>query len=104
MGEEEDHWYIVPFIVVAGLLIVMQHAKNKKHPIDDWPKYLLFMGTATQVSSLIWKTFGYLIYYFTGSDYFFFHLIYLLLHSNSESAMIGLFSLMAFGWTLTFNR
>ena len=104
IGEEEDHWYIVPFIVVAGFLIVLQHAKNRDSPRDDWPKHLLFMGTATQISSLIWKSFGFLIYYFTGTDYFIFHLIYLLLHSTSESSIVGLLTLMAFGWTLTFQH
>lgn len=69
----------------------------------DWPKMLLFVGTVTQVSSLFWKTIGYVIYHYTGADYFLFHLIYLLLHSTSESAIIALVTLIGFGWTLTFK-
>jgi hypothetical protein len=57
----------------------------------------------TQISSLCWKSFGFLIYSYTGSDYFLFHLVYLLLHSTSESAVIGLVCLISFGWTLTFR-
>ena len=44
---------------------------------------MMFTGIATQISSLVWKTFGYLIYVHTGSDYGFFHFIYLLMHSMS---------------------
>lgn len=84
MGEEEDHWYIVPFIVIAGFFIVLQYQKKKEfNEKDNWVKMMLFAGTATQVSSLIWKTFGFLIFAYTGQDYFFFHFIYLLMHSTS---------------------
>ncbi len=46
-------------------------------------KFMMFTGTATQVSSLTWKTFGYLIYLYTGNDYGLFHFIYLFMHSMS---------------------
>lgn len=69
----------------------------------DWSKMLLFIGTVSQISSLFWKSIGFVIYSFTGSDYFFFHLIYLILHSTSEAAMVGLVILIGFGWTLTFS-
>ena len=107
IGEEEDHWYIVPFIIVAGLLLVNQYIKSVRYMGPqgmDYPKMMLFMGTVTQISSLFWKSFGFLIYIWTGADYSFFHYVYLLLHSTSESAIIGFISLMGFGWTLTFNR
>lgn len=61
------------------------------------------MGTVTQISSLFWKSIGFIIYVYTGSDHFLFNLIYLFLHSASESAILALLCLMAFGWTLTFN-
>lgn len=64
---------------------------------------LLFAGTITQVSSLFWKSIGFVIYHYTGADYFLFHLIYLLLHSTSESAILALVTLIGFGWTLTFQ-
>lgn len=43
----------------------------------------MFGGIATQMSSLFWKTIGFGIYIYTGSDYMFFHIIYLLMHSVS---------------------
>lgn len=64
---------------------------------------MMFGGIATQISSLTWKTFGFLIYTFTGSDYGFFHIIYLLMHSVSESLVIGLIVLIGCGWTINFT-
>lgn len=64
---------------------------------------MMFAGIATQISSLVWKTFGYLIYVYTGSDYGLFHLIYLLMHSISESLVIGLIILIGYGWTINYN-
>lgn len=92
---------------MAGLLVVNYYfklIKDQGPQALDYPKMLLFMGTVTQVSSLFWKMMGFLIYIFTGSDYFFFHIIYLLLHSTSEAAIVALLTLIAFGWTLTFNK
>lgn len=74
-----------------------QQMKNEKH------KLMMFAGIATQISSLVWKTFGFFIYVNTGSDYGFFHLIYLLMHSISESLVIGLIVLIGFGWTINFS-
>ncbi len=74
-----------------------QQLKEEKH------KMMMFAGIATQISSLTWKTFGYLIYIYTGSDYGFFHIIYLLMHSVSESLVIGLIVLIGFGWTINFK-
>lgn len=105
MGEEEDHWYIVPFIVAAGGWMVYYYMNRFAAEREvDWAKMLLFGGVCTQVSSLIWRTVGYLIYHHTGKDYYFFDIIYRLLHSTSESAIIGLFTLIAYGWTLTFTH
>ena len=104
MGEEEDHWYIVPFIVGAGAWMVYYYFNAYAQMRDiDWAKILLFAGVCTQVSSLVWRSIGFTIYHFTGWDHYFFHVIYLLLHSSSESAVIALFTLVAFGWTLTFE-
>jgi hypothetical protein len=106
VGEEEDHWYIVPFIVIAGMALVhfyMQEFRTAGSRDPDWSKMLLFVGTVAQISSLFWKSMGFVVYSWTGSDYFIFHLIYLLLHSCSEAAMVGLVILIGFGWTLTFS-
>jgi len=64
---------------------------------------MMFAGIATQISSLIWKTFGFLIYTYSGSDYGFFHFIYLFMHSISESLVIGLIVLISFGWTINYT-
>ena len=108
VGEEEDHWYIALFIILAGLALVHFYIRNIREQgvlsSMEWPKLLLFMGTVTQISSLFWKSIGFVVYTYTGSDYFFFHGIYLLLHSTSEAATVALISLLGFGWTLTFSR
>jgi hypothetical protein len=61
----------------------MNEARKDPNAPTDWAKMLLFAGTATQISSLCWRSFGFLLYHYTGSDYVFFHFIYLLLHSTS---------------------
>jgi membrane-associated HD superfamily phosphohydrolase len=105
VGEEEDHWYIVPFIVAAGIAVVHFYMKEMglHRRKMEHAKMLLFVGTVAQVSSLFWKSIGFAIYHYTGADYFLFHLIYLMMHSVSESAIVVLVTLIGFGWTLTFN-
>lgn len=71
--------------------------KSEKH------KMIMFAGIATQISSLVWKSFGYIIYVYTGSDYSIFHFIYLLMHSMSESLVIGLIVMIGFGWTINYT-
>lgn len=107
IGEEQDHWYIFPFIIISGLIVVQYYMNEfrKSGAISlELPKLLLFAGTITQISSLFWKSIGFTIYHYTGADYYFFHLIYLLLHSTSQSAIIALVTLIGFGWTLTFTK
>jgi len=65
---------------------------------------IMFAGISAQISSLVWKTLGFLIYVYTGADYMLFHLIYLLMHSMSESLVIGLIVLIGFGWTINFKH
>jgi hypothetical protein len=96
----------LPFLVIAGVLLAnyyLNEYKNSHSNEFDWSKILLFVGTITQISSLTWKSIGFIAYLYTGKDYFIFHVIYLLLHSASESAIVALVCLIAFGWTLTFN-
>ncbi len=69
---------------------------------EELHKYVMFVGSATQVSSLTWRTFGYLAYVYTGFDYSLFHFVYLFMHSLSESLVIGLIVLIGFGWTINF--
>ena len=107
VGEEEDHWFIAPFIIVAGLIVAHFYIKEIRYQgpqIMDYPRMMLFMGTVTQISSLFWKSLGFLVYTFTGADYSFFHYIYLLMHSTSEAAIVALITLVGFGWTLTFTK
>ena len=49
----------------------------------EWARVLLFGGVCAQVSSLLWRSIGFIIYHFSGCDHYLFHLIYLLLHSCS---------------------
>jgi len=65
-------------------------------------KIAMFTGVAAQVSSLSWRTFGFILYSYSGHDFGFFHFIYLLMHSMSESIVIGLIILIGFGWTINF--
>lgn len=62
----------------------------------------LFCAIATNISSLIWKGFGFLIYSYFGVDYLLFHLIYLFMHAISETMVITLLMLIAFGWSLNY--
>ena len=86
VGEEEDHCYIVPFIIIAGLAVAQYYTSEFKRSgstSSELPKILLFAGTITQISSLFWKAIGFVVYHYSGADSFIFHLIYLLLHSTS---------------------
>lgn len=65
-------------------------------------KIVMFTGVAAQVSSLTWRTFGFIIYTYSGHDFGFFHFIYLFMHSLSESIVIGLIILIGFGWTINY--
>jgi hypothetical protein len=85
VGEEEDHWYIIAVILgTAVWMIWFYNGKLKGQNIkEQWHRMMAFAGIATQVSSLVWKTLGFVLYVNTGSDYVFFHLIYLFMHSVS---------------------
>jgi hypothetical protein len=56
------------------------------------------------ISSLLLKYIGYIIYaYGSGSQHGFFDLMYLFLHSTSDSIIMVMLMLLSFGWTVTFN-
>lgn len=105
MGEEEDHWLIVPVIIAIGTWIFT----SDKHFLDnnaqsdpDYAKLIIFGAISSNISSLIWRSFGYLIYRNFGVNYFFFHFIYLFMHSISETTTLGLLILISMGWSLNF--
>lgn len=106
LGEEEDHWYIIPLIVTLGMWLIMANKDYMKlAPGErdiDYAKMGLFCAIATNVSSLIWKGVGFLIYTFFGADYLLFHLIYLFMHAVSETIVISLIILIAYGWSLNY--
>lgn len=86
MGEDEDHWAIVPVIISIGLWIMLSNKDFLKDDFQRDPDYakLLGFGTlATNISSLVWKSFGYFIYRNLGVNYLIFHFIYLFMHSMS---------------------
>jgi hypothetical protein len=70
----------------------------------DYAKIGLFAGVSTNISSLIWKSFGFLIYTWFGMDYLFFHLIYLFMHAVSETIVLALLLLIGTGWSLTYIK
>ena len=63
---------------------------------------ILFGGIATNISSLIWRSFGFIIYQQFGTNYTLFHLIYLMMHAISETMVIGLLILIGFGWSINY--
>ena len=86
MGEEEDHWLSFPVIIGIGLWVMLSdkyflRAEFQSDP--DYAKMILFGAIATNISSLMWRSFGYLVYYFIDSNYLLFHIIYLFMHAIS---------------------
>ena len=67
-------------------------------------KWLLMISMCIEIISIAFKYSGFLVYaYFAGKDYAFFDFIYLLFHSISDSVILVLLILLAFGWTVTFK-
>ena len=105
MGEEEDHWFVVPFIIVIGCWLIFSDKyflRGEFQHDPDYAKMILFAGIATNISSLIWKSFGYLLYMYFGKSYLFFHIVYLFMHSVSETMVISLLILIGFGWSINY--
>ena len=105
MGEEEDHWVTFPIVIGVGLWILVSDKyflKAEFQQDPDYAKMILFGAVATNISSLMRRSFGYLIYSFFGSNYLFFHIIYLFMHSISESMVFTLLILVSIGWSLNF--
>lgn len=105
MGEEEDHWLTFPVMIAIGLWMVMTDKyflKGEFQQDPDYAKMILFGAIGTNISSLMWRSFGYLIYLFQGSNYILFHLIYLFMHAVSETMVLSLLVLVSLGWSLNF--
>lgn len=105
MGAEEDHWLILPVIIAIGLWLLFsdkQFLRGEFQYDPDYAKMILFAGIATNVSSLIWRSFGYIIYFIWGVNFQAFHLVYLFMHAVSETIVIGLLMLIGFGWSINF--
>jgi uncharacterized protein YqgQ len=63
---------------------------------------ILFGAIGSNISSLMWRSFGYIIYLVRGSNYILFHMIYLFMHSISESMVLCLLILISMGWSLNY--
>lgn len=75
-----------------------------KEDEDNWIKYILKISLWIALSATLFKSAGFFIYaYIIGEDYQFFDFMYLLLYSISDSIIIVLLMLLAFGWTVTFT-
>lgn len=68
----------------------------------DYAKMILFGAIGANISSLMWRSFGYIIYLVRGSNFLLFHLIYLFMHSVSETMVIALLILVSTGWSLNY--
>lgn len=77
---------IIPLIILIGIWLIFSdkyflYGKFQNDP--DYAKMILFGSIACNISSLIWRTFGYVIYRNFGVNFILFHLIYLFMHSIS---------------------
>ncbi len=79
--------------------------KNKEEDGDNWIKWTLKISLWFSISSIVIKYIGFLIYaYVSGAEYQFFDFMFMLLHSVSDSAIIVILLLLAYGWTVTFKN
>jgi hypothetical protein len=68
----------------------------------DYVKILVAVCLWLNLTSLIFKYAGYLIYVYFGLEYSFFDFMYLLFHSVGDSVIVAIFLFVSFGWTITF--
>jgi hypothetical protein len=91
--------------MLLELALIIFLKRDKEEEGDNWIKWLLKISMWIGMSSIVAKYMGYAIYaWISGSDYQFFDFMYLLLHSTSDSILIVLVILLAFGWTVTFRN
>ena len=79
--------------------------KQKEDDGDNWIKWTLKISLWVYVSSIAVKYLGFVVYaYISGSEYQIFDFFFMLLHSFSDSALLVILLLLAYGWTVTFNN
>ena len=96
---------VVPIIIGVGFWLIFSNKyflRGEFQHDPDYAKMILFGAIATNISSLIWRSFGYLIYLEFGTNYLLFHLIYLMMHAISETMVIGLLILIGLGWSINY--
>lgn len=89
------------FFIGAWLIFRNKQANNWDDDFD-WAKFLLLAAVATNLFGLFWKTLSYIVYAWNGLDYAVFDVFYLAMHALSETIVIILICLIAFGWTINY--
>ena len=88
---------------VIGIWLVFQNNKDNSWGEDfDWAKFLFLAAVGTNLSALFWKAVGFGIYNANGHDYAIFDIFYLGLHSISETVVMCLIVMIAYGWTINY--
>ena len=79
--------------------------KEKEEEGDNWIKITLKISLLFGFGSIFFKYIGYLVYaHGSGYEHGVFDVFYLLLHSISDSVIMVLLMLLAYGWTVTFKN
>jgi hypothetical protein len=102
---EQYYTWLLPLLIILELALIIVLRREKEEEGDNWIKWLLKLSIWFGIASVAFKYTGYAIYaWVNGADYQFFDFMYLLLHSTSDSILIVLLILLAFGWTVTFKN
>ena len=103
LSTDEDNWLIFPLMFLIGVWLVMCNRKDNIWGEDfDWAKFLLLAAVGINLSALFWKAVGFAIYSSNGHDYAIFDIFYLGLHSISETVVLCLIVMIAYGWTINY--
>jgi predicted membrane protein len=102
---ETGYVWLLPLLIAIGGFMLRYLYKNKEDDGDNWIKWTLKISLWFSISSIVVKYIGFIIYaYVSGSEYQFFDFMFMLLHSVSDSAIIVILLLLAYGWTVTFKN
>lgn len=91
--------------MISALGILYFLHKEKEEEGDNWIKITLKVSLWMSVASVFSKYIGYLVYaYGSGVEHGVFDIFYLLFHAGSDSIIMVLLMLLAYGWTVTFKN
>lgn len=102
---ESAYIWLLPLLILLGGSMLFFLYKNKEEEGDNWIKWTLKISLWISIGSIVVKYIGFIIYAFVnGAEYQFFDFCFMLLHSVSDSAIIVILLLLAYGWTVTFRN